>query len=45
MTPKLRIIRHCLLEYRQIRVLLSMVPIAAVKHIEPVNMPWVRAFG
>lgn len=45
MTPQLRIIKDCLLEYRQIRVRLNMVPIAAVKHIEPVNMPWVRAFG
>lgn len=45
MTQQLRIIKDCLLEYREMRVRLIIVPSAAVKHIEPVSRPWVRALG
>lgn len=45
MLIELRIIKHYLLEYLEIRYVLSTVPMVAVKAIDPVSMPWVRAKG
>ena len=39
------IIRHYLLEYLEIKYDENIAPMAPVKHVEPVNSPWVSPLG